>query len=313
MRKDGFLPMFSALAICVAACLWGVDAVVLRPRLVHLDVGVVVFWEHILAFSYMAFFLVLERRELSKIDGRAWGAFVWVALFGGAVGTYAITKALFFVGFVALSVSILVQKLQPVFAILLAMAFLKERPERGFFRWALLAVLGSYLVTFGFRLPHWQHDQHNLQAAGLGLLAAFAWGSSTVLSRRAIKDINFRVATYLRFGITSLLMGLFLAGTGDLGRMTEITSDDLTVLLIVAISTGGVALFFYYFGLKSVPASKATLYELFFPLTTIVLDYFMNGQLLTFGQIAGSVVLLYGIHRVVTLQPGRVPRHRLQG
>ena len=150
MLNKKLMPIIGAVAICFAAALWGLDGIVLRPSLYHLDVAVVVFLEHAIAFCYMAVLLVFEIKQLGKLKWRDWGAFFWVGLFGGAIGTMAITKALFYVGFIHLSVVILLQKLQPVFAIILAALVLREKPRKNFFLWAAFAIIGSYFVTFGF-------------------------------------------------------------------------------------------------------------------------------------------------------------------
>ena len=53
--------------------------------------------------------------------------FTLIALTGGVIGTAAIVKALFLVNFQELSVVVLLQKLQPVFSILLASLILNEK------------------------------------------------------------------------------------------------------------------------------------------------------------------------------------------
>ncbi len=112
--------IIGALAIILAATLWAVEGIVFLPSLFHLDVALVVFLLHAFGFSYMLFILIWERRELSKMVKKDWGAFFLVALFGGSLGTLAIVKALFFVNFVPLTIVVLIQKLQPVFAVILA-------------------------------------------------------------------------------------------------------------------------------------------------------------------------------------------------
>lgn len=292
--------VIGALAISFAAMLWGIDGVVLRPSLYHLDVSVVVFLEHAIAFLYMAFLLAYERRELKNLDIRDWGAFFWVGLFGGAVGGIAITSALFLVEFVQLSVVILLQKLQPVFAIMIAAIVLRERPRRNFYLWAVLALVGSYFVTFGFTRPVFDTGNMTFVAAMLSLLAAFAWGSSTVFSKRAIKKVNFRVGTYLRFGITTLIMFLIVAGTGKISALSEVTTGNILTLILIALTTGGVAIFIYYYGLKRVAASKSTIYEMVFPATSIILEFLIYGKTLSPGQWMGAILLLFAIYKVVS-------------
>ena len=98
------------LFIVIAAALWGLDGIVLRPSLYSLPVPLVVFVEHLLAFAVMLPFLIVEFKELKKLKKADWGSFIWIAVFGGAIGTMAITKALFYVDFVNLSKKKLLQK-----------------------------------------------------------------------------------------------------------------------------------------------------------------------------------------------------------
>ncbi len=297
-RKSISIPVLGALAIAFAAMLWGIDGVLLRPSLYHLDVAVVVFLEHAIAFAYMSTLLVYERKELKKLNLRDWGAFFWVGLFGGAIGTMAITSALFMVQFVKLSVVILLQKLQPLFAITVAAIVLRERPRKNFFLWAAVAIIGSYFLTFGFSPP----DPANATfiAAMLSLLAAFAWGSSTVFSKRAIEKVNFRVGTYLRFGMTTLIMFIVVISMNKLSYFADVTQINLLTLLLIAFTTGGVAIFIYYYGLKRVPASKSTIYELAMPATVIIGEFLIYGETLLPGQWLGTVLLLFAMYKVVS-------------
>jgi len=293
------------LFIVIAAALWGFDGIVLRPALYSLPVPLVVLVEHALAFLLMLPFLLVEFKELKKLKKGDWGAFAWIAVFGGAIGTMAITKALFYVNFVNLSVVILLQKLQPVFALMLAWLVLKEKLPKKFFGWALLALIAAYFVTFGLQLPNFSTGDKTTAAALFSLLAAFAFGSSTVFSKRGIQKVNFRVGTYLRFGITTLIMFFVVAGTGNLVNFGQITWHQLITFLIIVFSTGGVAIFLYYYGLKSVTASVSTICELSFPLTAIVLEYLIRGNMLSLPQWAGAIVLGYSIYRVAKLKEGR--------
>jgi drug/metabolite transporter (DMT)-like permease len=301
-------PRVGALAVMFAAMLWGIDGAVLTPQLYTLDVVNVVFLLHALAFLFMIPLLWVEIKELKKLNSKDWLAFCWIALFGGAVGTMAITQALFLVHFVPLSVPILIQKLQPLFAIFLALIILKEKPSKEFYAYGALALAGSYLITFGFESPVISLENKTLVAAGLGLVAAFAFGSCTTVGRYAVEKINYRVSTYLRFGMTALLMAALVLALGKLGNFAAITQFQWLVMLVIVFTTGGVAIGIYYYGLRFVPAAKATFYELAFPATAIVLDFVLNGKILSLGQFAGAAVLLWAVYKInqtkVALGPG---------
>ena len=58
-------------------------------------------------------------------------------------------------------------------------------------------MVGGYLVTFGSN-PISTGDHNTLIAALFSLLAAFCWGSSTVLGKQALIFLPFSVVTALR-------------------------------------------------------------------------------------------------------------------
>ncbi|MBU0626331.1 DMT family transporter [Patescibacteria group bacterium] len=63
------------------------------------------------------------------------------------------------------------------------------------------------------------------------------------------------------------------------------SSSHWLYLLIIVFTSGALAMFLYYFGLKRVKASQATILELFRPLSAVILDYSINGNILTPVQI----------------------------
>jgi drug/metabolite transporter (DMT)-like permease len=291
--------------IIIAAMLWGFDGIVLRPELYTLPVVLVVFLESTIAAIYLSPILFKNLSILKKLDAKDWIAFFGVALFGGAIGSLSITKALFYVNFVNLSIVILIQKLQPLFALSLAAIILNERLPKKFFYWAALAIVGTYLMTFGLKLPQISSDNKNLFAALFSLFAAFSFGFSTVLSKRALKNVNFELGTYLRFGISSLIMLVLVLSFNEIGSIKAVTNTQWWIFILIAFSTGGPAIFLYYYGLKNITASSSTILELAFPLTAVILEYFLHGNILSVVQWIGVTILIYSITNVVKLSNER--------
>jgi len=296
MKK--FAPFF----VILAASLWAVDGIVLRPSLFSLPVTLVVFVESTIVALILTPFIFKYFGEIKILTKKDWLAFAGVALFGGAIGTMAITKALFYVDFVNLSIVILIQKLQPVFAISLAAMFLKEKLPREFFLWATLAIAGAYFMTFGFNVPNISSGDKTFLAAMFALLAAFSFGFSTVLSKRALRDVSFELATYLRFAITSVIMLLIILISGTIQNINDITTGQASIFLLIAFTTGGPAIFLYYFGLKRISASVASICELAFPLTAVVLEFILRHHILGPVQWIGAFVLLFSILRVTNIR-----------
>jgi len=293
-RADRLAPIF----VIIAASLWGVDGIVLRPALFDLPVPLVVFIESLIVALILTPFFWKRFSELGKLEKRDWVVFFGIALFGGALGTMAITRALFYVNFVNLSIVILIQKLQPVFAIILAAVLLRERPQKRFFFYAGMAIIGAYFVTFGINQPEINTTDKTGLAALFSLLAAFSFGTSTVLSKRGLKNVDFRLATYIRFAMTALLLGIILPILGLSGSFNQVTTRHMLIFLFIAFTTGGLAIFLYYYGLKKISASVATICELSFPLTAVILEYLLRRNILDPFQWFGVILLFYSILRV---------------
>ena len=289
---------FAPIFVIIAAALWGIDGIVLTPALYSLPVPLVVLIESSIVALVLSPIFMKQYPKLKLLDKKDWLAFFGVALFGGAIGTMAITKALFYVNFVNLSIVILIQKLQPVFALTFAAILLKERLPKIFFLWAALAILGAYFMTFGFSLPEMGTGNKTIIAAGLSLIAAISFSSSTIFSKRALRNVGFEMGTYLRFLFSAAIMLVIASFMGDLNSFTDVSSNQWLVFILIAFTTGGAAIFLYYYGLKKITASVATICELAFPLTAVVLEYFLHGNILNPVQWLGVALLIFSIIKV---------------
>lgn len=298
LRKKLIMNRFAVLFVIFAASLWGVDGIVLRPSLYVLPVPLVVFIETAIVAIILSPFFVRKLRTLNKLSYKDWLSFLGVAVFGGAVGTMAITKALFYVGYVNLSVVVLIQKLQPVFAITLAALLLKEHLPKIFFAWAGLAILGAYFMVFGFDFPNLAGGEKTILAAGFAMIATISFAMSTVFSKRALKNVDYKMGTYLRFLLTAVVMIIVSFFTADLHRIAEVNTKQWLIFILIVFSTGGPAIFLYYYGLMRISASVATICELAFPLTAVVLEYFIYGKLMSISQWFGVAVLIGSIIRI---------------
>ncbi len=287
------------LAVSIAAVLWGLDGVVLTPQLYSLDVSYVVFIFHVLPFLLMNVFLYKQYKYVPSFTVRDVLIFSAVAVFGGAIGTLAIVKALFLVNFQKLTVVILLQKLQPVFSILLAWILLKEKIDKRFIIWAVVAILAGYSLTFGFSFPERVANDHDLFGASLyAVLAAFSFGSSTVFSKMLLGKYKFGTTTFYRYGFTSIIMLVVVLVTGSWNNLFHTAPQQWGIFLIIAVTTGSGAIFLYYFGLNKIKASVATICELFFPLSAIIFDYLINKSYLTPVQWISAIVLVGAIIRL---------------
>jgi drug/metabolite transporter (DMT)-like permease len=281
------------IAVIAAAFLWSLDGL-LRQQLFSVSSFLIITLEHTLGTILFLPFLIKGWNNIKKLDQRGWGSIMWISICGGILGTFFYTKALSYINYIDLSVVVLLQKFQPIFAIILAAVILKEKLSNRFLLLAVTALIGGYLVTFGNK-PMADWDDKTMIASLLALLAAFSWGSSTVLGKHALNKLPFQLVTSLRLTITALLAGIVLIGMGNSSEIVSLNSSQWIALSTIVISTGAVALFIYYYGLNHLPASHTTIYELFWPFSAICFDWFIRGRTMSPTQASGAIILLIAI------------------
>jgi len=280
------LPPF---AVIFAAILWSLDGL-LRQELYSIPSFLVITLEH--AFGALLFFPLLIKAwpDIKFLGQRQWVSVFWISIVGGILGTFFYTKALSYINYIDLTVVVLLQKLQPIFAIALAAIILKEKLSQRFIGLAISALVGGYFVTFGISSIYDWNDK-TIIAALLALLAAFAWGSSTVLGKHVLKHLPFSIVTALRLSLTAIMAAIILFTTQGQIPEVSLSAAQWRNLIIIVFSTGAVALFIYYYGLNHLPASHATIYELAWPLSAVILDWAVRGQTLSPAQILGAILL----------------------
>ncbi len=295
MKKNFNLTFPPQLLIILGAGLWAFDGV-LRRSLYVVSPLVLVTAEHGLG-SLLILPAGLKSLLKQKISPRTWVVASVIALLSGLIGTAAFTAALQASHYIPFSVVFLLQKLNTLFAVTTAWIILKEKLPRYFLIWSAIAVIAGFFVTFPGGRINFSTGTGTIQAALLAITAAGAWGSSTALSKLLLKSLPVLSATTLRFLLTT---GFGLIVIGLMGQLPSLalSVDQWLRLLMIAFSTGLVALVIYYKGLAKVKASQSAILELTFPLLAVLIDAFLYKVVLAPSQYLAAVVLLVAMWRV---------------
>lgn len=283
--------------IIIAALLWSFDGI-LRRALYSLPSATIVFYEHFLGAIILLPIFAKNIKELTKMKKREWVAIIIVSILSGALGTIFYTTALGMVQYIQFSVVVLLQQLQPIWAILGAAIILKEKLTGDFLKWAVLGVISAYLISFKDLSINLSTGGGTVVAAILALMAGFVWAISTSFSKIVLAKVSYWMATSLRFMLAPLFALIIIAAQNNLKTMTAITMIQWYYLLAITFSTGMVALVIYYYGLKKTPARVSAICELTWPASAIFIDYFLYKQFLTWTQLLGVAILFISIHNV---------------
>lgn len=297
--------MLGAGLIILCACLWATDAIFRLPLAGRIDASTIVLFEHMICVAVTLPWFLVRRAEVSRLGARGWAALAFVGMIGSALGTYCFTASYQHIN---PSVTILLQKMQPIFAVLGGRFILGERPKRGFYGWAGVALIAATMIS----VPElWRMDEilaafPSLRSGNtnrnLGILlatsAAAAWGLSTVFGKWAGDKLTFPVTAFLRFALG--LVGLaFLVGLRVWqapSNSPDLSAADIQAMAYMGLVPGALAMYLYYAGLRRTRASVATFAEMFFPVAAIAINWNVLGQPLLPPQIIGAVLLMIAVY-----------------
>src|SRR5918993_1011671 len=284
-RNGGYA---SVLLVAVGAAMWGTDGILRAPLLKVALPSQIVLLEHLVLLLYSVPAVVLGWRFFRGLGAAQWVALLVIGWGGSALATLLFTTALD-VG--NPTVVILLQKTQPLFAIALAAILLRERLGWAYWPCFAVAMVGTYMISFGNLGPFTALGSAELLPAALALGAALLWGSSTVLGRLVLKDVPFYALTGARLLLAvPLLAGIVLA-QGAAGAIGAGFFAEPGRIFLLALIPGLLALLLYYRGLSGTKASYATLAELAFPATAVVLNWTFLGVGVSANQVLGFVLL----------------------
>ena len=258
----------------------------------------IVFYEHCLLTIFFSLGLIPAIKRIGELKLADVFSFLVIGGLGSAVATVAFTQSFEYLN---PSLVILLQKLQPVVAIILSAIVLKEEIQKQFLIWAGICLVGGLMISSPdiIRFYHLiQGDYktvisdgavHGYALVGVSILG---WGATTVFGKR-LSMVGFDTKDIMagRFLIGLLVLIPFVKWNSSL--MLPQGEDYVRILIMVLIS-GALAMWLYYQGLKRLSARTTAIAEMFFPFFAIVANWFFLGKQLNDWQLIGGAILLVG-------------------
>ncbi len=278
--------------IAVAAAMWGLDGLIRKPLSDSTTPTTIVFGEHVVLVALTLPLLVPAFVALARAGVRYVIAGIVIGAGASAVATILFTEALFHGDFITV---VVLQKSQPLIAVLGAWLVLGEQPRRRFAWFLLPALAGIWLIALKHPLaPH----AHGLTPIAETLGAAALWGLGTVFGRYLARKLAFEHVTTVRFafGLVASACALPIMGADAWAG-----AHDSSWIAVLALVTGLAALGLYYYGLRRTPAMLAALGELAFPVTATLVGIYVFDDTLRWTQWLGILTTV----GVVTLLPAR--------
>jgi drug/metabolite transporter (DMT)-like permease len=278
--------------VSIAATMWGLDGLIRKPLSDSTSAYTIVFGEHVVLVLLTLPLLIPALIALRRAGPAYIAAGIAVGAGASAIATILFTKALFHGDFITV---VVLQKAQPLIAVLGAWIVLREQPRPGFAWFLLPALAGIWLIA----LPHpLEPHARGLTPIAETLAAAGLWGLGTVFGRLLGRRLRFEHVTTVRFafGLVASACALPIVGSAAYSN-----AHDSVWIAVLAIVTGLFALSLYYYGLRRTPALLAALGELAFPVTASLVGIYVFDSSLRWTQWLGVGVTV----AVISLLPVR--------
>jgi O-acetylserine/cysteine efflux transporter len=214
-----------------------------------------------------------------------WGYVASVGLFLSAL-QFSLLFASMDQGLPAGLASVVVQ-LQPLFTILLAAAFLGERPTRGQLLGAGVALAGMAVIAAG------RAETVPLVAVLLAILASASWGAGNVLVRKAQAPDPIALLVWSSLAAIPLPLGLSLLLEG--APEVHLSGTGVAGLLYVVLLASGFGYGAWTWLLKQHEAAKVAPFSLLVPVTGIGSAWLVLGEVPNVTEAIGAVIVLAGL------------------
>lgn len=300
---------YSLLLVAAAAALLGTEGLLRRPLLADMSVTSIVLAEHLLLACFAIPVLITRRHVLRALPARQWLILLIIGCGASAGAALLFTKAL--EGGNPTTASLL-QNMQPLFVVLLALVLLKERLARLYWPCLVASLAGAYLLSFGTLHPVWVLSAGELQAAGFAVGAAVLWASGTVLARMLLTDLSYVTLTAARIFLALPVLLVIALPNGAIGESFSGLNTSPLRLATAALIPGLVAVLLFYRGLQGTKASYAVLAEFMYPASALVGNWIMLDTTIAPLQALGFLLVLATIV-LLAWNPTSIPTRKAMG
>jgi len=284
------------LWVAIAAILWGTDSVFRHFAVESFSPTVVVFLEFTVGLIFITGWVVVKQERLLAMTPKSWRAAAFLGIFGSTIATLLYTASFQYTN---ASVAVLLQKLQPIFVLLMAHAFLGEKARAMFLVWSAVAFVAAMVLSFPDFRFEFLDDPMSRSSKGIffALAATILWAGTTIGGKFLTQDTKPVVGIFWQYIFAWFALGLILAVNGEIQSLCAVFREPKAWGSIIAMGIGTEALpmVFYFTGLALIPAMQSTIIELLYPLSAVALNAIFLGETLNSTQLVAGSVLLFAV------------------
>ena len=123
----------------------------------------------------------------------------------------------------------------------------------------------------------------------------FLWGSTPLLEKMGLKEVEPLTGILIRSGTITIVLLVVYLFSGRIHELTKISLKNYSLFAASGIMAGLIAMWTYYYLLKTGMTSKIVPIAAAYPFITAILSIVILGEQVTFQRIIGIVFTIGGI------------------
>ena len=292
-------PLSGYLYAVAAATAWGVAGPVAKYLLNHGVVPIVLTQVRMtLSFFLMMAFFLFARRDLARIRLRDVPYFAVLGIGGFAMVQIAYYSA---IARIQVAAAILLEYMAPVFILIYAAVFMREKITRAKLAALLLAVIGCVLVAGAYDIDFLKL---NLSGIAWGLMSAVAFSFYTLYGQAGLRKHNALTLFTYSSGFGSILWWILNPPHAFFAE--RYSAETWLALLYITVMGTIVPFVLYLKALEKMEASRVSITSALEPVVAGAVAFLFLGEAMGPLQTLGGGLVIAGI---ILLQrsPGRGP------
>ena len=233
--------------------------------------------------------LALRDRIARKATPAEWLGVAWLGV-GDALNAYFFFKAY---QRTSVAIAVLTHYLAPLFVALGAPLLLRERPSRRTYVAAGIGFAGLVLL-----LEPWKASVHasDLIGAAFGAASAVFYASNVLFTKRLVGAFSGSEQMFFHCFVALPLLAVMVP-LHDWGAFDPRAAG---VVALGSLGPGALAGLFFVWGLRRVPASRASTLTLLEPLVAVLIGAAVYGEVVGLPGLVGGALILLGAGLVIS-------------
>ncbi len=196
--------------------------------------------------------------------------------------------------------SAIIVSTNPLFVVLMAFLFLKEKITRLHLMGLLLGLIGLFLIIYGEKAALMQ-SQNLVLGVLFGLAAAFTFGIYTVYTKHLILKYGNLTTLSLTF-ITGSLSLFVISAVAGKQLLFVLKPVSLAYLMYLSIFVTGIAYILYFKSISAIGAANSSMLFFLKPAVAAILAWSLKNESLNTLQLIGIVIIMISIGRDAVMQ-----------